>query len=205
MQLLNLLANLPVYLVYDEAPIPFGDPFTGATATSSTAAIVWTVVGYEATAGDRVSFSTTSASGQFLDTALSVGVIYYVVSPSTDTFEVSATKGGSAIAAASTTASQATVHLVSSQVDGTVMPFKPGYTVVALNLSTYSVTLYSAPDSSAPTPGNYTAPNGPGTFTAITPVGAASAAIAAGTAALVNLNNDWIKCSSTAGCILIQN
>lgn len=198
MQLLNLLANLPVYLVYDEAPIPFGDPFTGATATSSTAAIVWTVVGYEATAGDRVSFSTTSASGQFLDTALSVGVIYYVVSPSTDTFEVSATKGGSAIAAVSSTASQATVHLVSNQVDGTVMPFKPGYTVVALNLSTYSVGLYGAPDSSAPTPGNYTAPGGPGTFALI-------ATISAGTAALVQLNNDWIKASSTAGLTLIQN
>ena len=198
MQLLNLLANLPVYLVYDEAPIPFGDPFTGATATSSTAAIVWTVVGYEATAGDRVSFSTTSASGQFLDTALSVGVIYYVVSPSTDTFEVSATKVGSAISAVSSTASQATVHLVSNQVDGTVMPFKPGYTVVALNLSTYSVGLYGAPDSSAPTPGNYTAPAGPGTFALI-------ATISAGTAALVQLNNDWIKASSTAGLTLIQN
>ena len=196
MQLLNMIANQWVYTVYDTAPIPFGDPFQGS-ATSSTAAAVFTVVGYQSTSGDAVTLSVEA--GGFLDTAFTVGKIYYVVSPSTDTFELSATKGGSAIAAASTTASSlVSVHLVSNQVDGTVIPFKPGNTVVALNLSTYSVSLYGAPDASAPTPGNYTYPTGPGTAAVITTV-------SAGSAALVQLNYDWIKCSSTAGCILLQN
>ena len=196
MQILNMLANQWVYTVTDVAPIPFGDPFQGS-ATSSTAAVVFTVVGYQSTSGDAVTLS--QEAGGFLDTAFTVGKIYYVVSPSTDTFELSATKGGSAIAAASTTASSlVSVHLVSNQVDGTVIPFKPGNTVVALNLSTYSVSLYGAPDASAPTPGNYTYPTGPGTAVSM-------ATVAAGAAALVQLNYDWIKCSSTAGCVLLQN
>src|ERR1700676_1260047 len=102
MQILQLVANQWVYTVYDLAPIPFGDPFQGS-ATSSTAAAVFTVVGYEATSGDAVTLPLETTAG-FLDTAFPVGQIYYVVSPSTDTFELSATKGGSAIAAASSTA-----------------------------------------------------------------------------------------------------
>ena len=196
MQILNMIAGQWVYTVTDVAPIPFGDPFQGS-ATSSTAAAVFTVVGYQATSGDAVTLS--KEAGGFLDTAFTVGTIYYVVSPSTDTFELSATKGGSAVAAVSSTASSlVSVHLVSNQVDGTVIPFKPGHTVVALNLSTYSVSLYGAPDASAPTPGNYTYPTGPGTAVSM-------ATVAAGAAALVQLNYDWIKCSSTAGCILLQN
>ena len=196
MQILQLVANQWVYTVYDIAPIPFGDPFQGS-ATSSTAAAVFTVVGYQSTSGDAVTLSVEA--GGFLDTAFTVGTIYYVVSPSTDTFELSATKGGSAIAAASSTASSlVSVHLVSNQVDGTVLPFKPGNSVVLLNLSTYSVILEGAADASAPTPGNYTYPTGPGTAHAI-------ATIAAGSAALVQLNYDWIKASSTAGLVLLQN
>ena len=196
MQILNMLANQWVYTVTDVAPIPFGDPFQGS-ATSATAAAVFTVVGYQSTSGDSVTLS--QEAGGFLDTAFTVGKIYYVVSPSTDTFELSATKGGSAIAAVSSTASSlVSVHLVSNQVDGTVIPFKPGNSCVLLNLSTYSVVLAGAPDASAPTPGNYTYPTGPGTAVTI-------ATVAAGAAALVQLNYDWIKCSSTAGCILLQN
>jgi hypothetical protein len=196
MQILQLVANQWVYTVYDTAPIPFGDPFQGS-ATSSTAAAVFTVVGYQSTSGDAVTLSVEA--GGFLDTAFTVGTIYYVVSPSTDTFELSATKGGSAIAAASSTASSlVSVHLVSNQVDGTVIPFKPGNSVVLLNLSTYSVALYGAADASAPTPGNYTYPTGPGTAHLM-------ATVNSGSASLVQLNYDWIKCSSTAGCVLLQN
>ena len=196
MQILNMLANQWVYTVYDTAPVPFGDPFQGS-ATSSTAAVVFTVVGYQSTSGDSVTLSVEA--GGFLDTAFTVGKIYYVVSPSTDTFELSATKGGSAIAAVSTTASSlVSVHLVSNQVDGTVIPFKPGNSCVLLNLSTYSVSLYGAPDASAPTPGTYTYPTGPGTAVSM-------ATVAAGAVALVQLNYDWSKCSSTAGCVLLQN
>lgn len=197
MQILNMLANQWVYTVTDVAPIPFGDPFQGS-ATSATAAAVFTVVGYQATSGDAVTLSVEKSG--FLDTAFTVGTIYYVASsPSTDTFKLSATKGGSAIGAASSTASSlVSVHLVSNQVDGTVIPFKPGNSCVLLNLSTYSVALYGAPDASAPTPGNYTYPTGPGTAVLMDTV-------AAGAAALVQLNYDWIQCSSTAGCILLQN
>ena len=57
--------------------------------------------------GDIVSFSTTGA----LPTGLTAGVSYYVISPATDTFQVSATAGGAAI---NTTGSQSGVHTITS-------------------------------------------------------------------------------------------
>jgi len=199
MQILNLLANQWIYTVYDVASIPFGDPFNDCSATSASPA-VFTAVGSQPVVGTAVTLSVDA--GGYLDTAFAVGTLYYMVatvSAGAGTFSLSATKGGAAINGASTTASSLlTVHLVSNPVDGTVIPFKPGNTVVALNLSTYSVALEGAPDSSAPTPGNYTAPAGPGTPVLI-------ATIAAGAAALVQLNYDWIKASSTAGLVLLQN
>jgi hypothetical protein len=202
MQVLTLNANQWVYTVYDTAPVPFGDPFNDCSATSASPA-VFSAVGYQATSGDSVTLSVDS--GGYLDTGFVVGTIYYVVAPSTQptnppTFELSATKGGSAINAASTTASTLlTVHLVSEQVDGTVIPFKPGNTVVAMNVGSQSCALYGAPDASAPVPGTYTAPQGPGTAVLI-------ATVASGTAKLVQLGYDWLKNSTTSvALILIQN
>lgn len=58
--------------------------------------------------GDRVSFVTSGA----LPTGLSVDTFYYVVNPATDTFQVSATKDGTAI---TTTGSQSGTHYYFSE------------------------------------------------------------------------------------------
>ncbi len=57
--------------------------------------------------GDSIIFATTSA----LPTGLSVGLVYYVVNPTTDTFQLSTTVGGTAIA---TTGAQSGAHTMTS-------------------------------------------------------------------------------------------
>jgi hypothetical protein len=201
MQLLNLTSSLPVYLPYDYAHVPFGDPFNDVTITSSTTAVV-TVPGYEATAGDIVLFTT--GVGISMPTGLTANTKYYVVSPSTDTFAVSATKGGSAIATtggAITASGQVVVHLLSNQVDGVTQPFKTGATVLALSLSG-TVTLQGAADTYELAPGSIypigkTPPGGPAAYATI-------ATLASGVPQLVTLNYDWINASGGA-LILLQN
>jgi hypothetical protein len=196
MQLLQV-TNLPIYLVYDKAPIPFGDPFENVSSSGNTSTgDVWTVPGYVPTAGDVVSFSTDS--GGSLDASYVVGTAYYVVSPSTDTFKVAATKGGSAINATSAASTGITVHLISNQVDGTTIPFKPGNSVVVANLSGGTLVLQGAADSSAPVPGTYTAPQGPGSWSTIVSVATDAMAIA-------TLSYDWIRVSTSGNLWLLQN
>lgn len=192
MQVLNL-TNLPVYLPYDFAEIPFGDPFDDATATLASPA-VWTVPGYQPTLNDAVVLSLDS--GGTLDAAFTSGTRYYVVNPiaATGVFNLSATKGGAGINSAGTS-SGVTAHLVSAQKDGVPMPFKTGNTVVVMNLTGGSLVLQSAPDLNTTTFGQ---PKGPGSYTAI-------ATIPAGAAALVQLNNDWIRVSTAATLVLLQN
>ena len=86
MQLLNV-TNLPIYLPSDTAQVPFGDPIGGITCTSASPGVI-TAVGYTPVAGDIVALSFT-ASGS-IPTGLTVGTPYYVVSPSGNTFSVSA-------------------------------------------------------------------------------------------------------------------
>jgi hypothetical protein len=196
MQVLTLTSAVPVYLPYDVAPIPFGDPFNDVTITSSTTAVV-TVTGYAATSGDQVMFSVIGSNS--LASGITAGTNYFVISPSGNTFSISSTKGGSAVATTTSNSAvnQVVVHLVSNQVDGTVQPFKPGASVVVLNLGSGTATLQGAPDAAAPTPGNYAAPQGPGTYTQI-------ASIASGAAVVAVLNADWIKASG-GGLVLLQN
>ena len=196
MQVLTLTSAVPVYLPYDVAPIPFGDPFNDVTITSSTTAVV-TVTGYAATSGDQVMFSVIGSNS--LASGLTAGTNYFVISPSGNTFSISATKGGSAVATTTSNSAvnQVVVHLVSNQVDGTVQPFKSGDSVVVLNLGSGTATLQGAPDLAAPTPGSYLAPQGPGTYTQI-------ASIASGAAVVAVLSNDWIKASG-GGLVLLQN
>ena len=66
-----------------------------------------TLAGNLLTAGDTVKFYTTGA----LPTGLVAGTTYYVVNPTTNTFQVSATAGGAAIA---TTGTQSGVHSMTS-------------------------------------------------------------------------------------------
>jgi hypothetical protein len=66
------------------------------TATSASPA-VFTASGSAYTTGETVELTGTSLPGGF-----TAGTIYYIVSPSTDTFELAATEGGAAIASTST-------------------------------------------------------------------------------------------------------
>jgi hypothetical protein len=68
---------------------------------ASPGVITWT--GHTLTAGSPVSFSTTGS----LPTGISSGVTYYVVSPATNTFQIAATPGGTAI---TTTGTQTGTH-----------------------------------------------------------------------------------------------
>lgn len=212
MQVLTL-STLPIYLPYDKAPVPFGD-IVPVTVTAAAPGVV-TVgdVGYVPANGDLVAFSFLA--GGALPGGLSMGAIgqygpsptvpntaglaqfgYYVVNASAQTFQVSATKGGSAITTSST-GTNVVIHLLSGQVDGVTLPFKPGNSVVAENNTGGSLTISTAPDSNVAAPGQgYNPPSGPGSFTVI-------ATIPAGGAQVVTINNDWIKASGTI--ILQQN
>jgi hypothetical protein len=189
MQILNV-TNLPIYLPFDRAPLPFGDPLEGVTCTSAAPGVI-TSPGYVPTNGDAVALSFLA--GGSIPTGLTVGTQYYVVSASGQTFSVSATKGGGAITTSST-GSLLVLHLLSNQVDGVTSPFKPGATVVVLNLTGGALTLQGASDSNA----GFGVPGGPGSYSTIATVGA-------GAAALAQLNFDWIRVSTAATLVLLQN
>lgn len=202
MQLLALANGLPVYLPYDYAHVPFGDPFNDVTITSNATSAVVTVPGYAPTNGDLVMF--TSSAGNTLAAGLSTNFVYYVISASSDTFHVASTKGGTQIGTTTSNgvSGQVVVHLLSNQVDGTIAPFKSGNTVLAVNLGTATVTLQGASDANELAPGSVypagkTPPGGPGTYSTI-------ASVAGSSMALVVLNYDWINASGGA-LYLVQN
>jgi hypothetical protein len=217
MQVFTLVSALPVYLPYDSAVVPFGDPFNDVTITSSTTAVV-TVPGYTPVAGQIVGFTATSgntiASGingyapagySSSGAGGSASGLYYIVAPiSGNTFAVSATKGGSAVATTTSNSAsgQVVIHLLSLQVDGTLRPFKPGATVVAMNIGATNVTLQGASDVNELGPGQVypsgkNPPGGPGVYSTL-------ATVNSGTAALVVLQADWINASG-GSLILLQN
>lgn len=189
MQLLNV-TNLPIYLPFDKAPLPFGDPLEGVTCTSAAPGVV-TAPGYAPTNGDAVAFSFTA--GGSIPTGLTVGTQYWVVGASGNTFNVAATKGGAAITTSSTGANLV-LHMISGQVDGVTQPFKPGATAVVLNLSGGTLVLQGASDSNV----GYGVPGGPGSYSTIV-------SVAAGSAALAQLSFDWIRVSTAATLVLLQN
>jgi hypothetical protein len=205
MQVLNV-TNLPIYLPYDKAPLPFGDVFDDGSATNASPA-VFTAVGYVPTVGDAVGLSVDT--GGALDAAFTVGTRYFVQSsPGNNTFTLSATKGGAAINSTSVSSLLA-VHLLSNQVDGTTTPFKSGAVAVVLNLSGGSLTLQSAPDTNSFSPGwgQYGRPQGPGAWSTVKFANGAAGGgvVPAGSAALVQLDNDWIRVSTAATLVLQQN
>lgn len=104
--------NYPFKIEFDDAP-----PAKTSTVTISVATpgvISWT--GHGLAAGTAIKFSTTGA----LPTGLTAGTTYYVVSPLTDSFSVSATKGGSAI---NTTGTQNGTHTATTTAAGTTKYF----------------------------------------------------------------------------------
>jgi hypothetical protein len=215
----------PIYLPYDKAPVPFGDPLA-ASLTAATPTVV-TVPGYLPTNGDAVSISVAGTSG-FLTSLSGLSTIsfqlnttYYVSSASGDTFTLSTVKANAAspafVYAAITTlgqfGGQPFVHLLSNQVDGTFVPFKSGATALAMNggavsgtgSSTLAVTILGAPDlNTVLATGTYGAPLGPNALgtTGWNVIGT----IGFGAPKLVTLGYDWIVATgSTSTLILLQN
>jgi hypothetical protein len=210
----------PIYLPYDLAPVPFGDPLA-ASWTAATPTVV-TVPGYTPANGDAVALSIAGTSG-FLSSLSGLTTIsaqlnttYYVSSASGQTFTLSTQKASAAtpagvlsmITTGMQLGGQDFVHLLSNQIDGPLLPFKPNNTVLAMNGGAVagtgtlvgSITLMGAADKSATlVTGTYGAPLGPSTFSVIATIGF-------GTPKLIQLNNDWIVATgSTSTLILIQN
>jgi hypothetical protein len=210
----------PIYLPYDLAPLPFGDPLA-ASWTAATPTVV-TVPGYTPTNGDAVALSIAGTSG-FLSSLSGLTTIsaqlnttYYVSSASGQTFTLSTQKASAAtpagvlsmITTGMQLGGQDFVHLLSNQVDGTLLPFKPGNTVLAMNGGAIagtgtlvgSITLMGASDKNTTlATGTYGAPLGPNTFAVIATIGY-------GTPKLVQLSTDWIVATgSTSTLILLQN
>src|ERR1700679_4264561 len=85
----------PIYLPYDKAPVPFGDPLA-ATATSGTSS-VWTVPGYTPTQNDAVSFTYQNAGAnqgvltahRNLTSFAQPSITYYVTPAGGQTFTLS--------------------------------------------------------------------------------------------------------------------
>lgn len=198
MQLMNLTSGLPVYLPYDKAPVPFGDPFNDVTITSASPGSV-VIAGYQPTVNDAIAFTANGANT--VASGIPAGTTLYVaaVTTATGAFTVATGKGGSAInTTTSNTTGQATAHLLSQEVDGALIPFKPNNSVVALNLTGTNATLYGGPDTNGSVPGGYVqAPAGCTVWSVI-------ATVNSGTAKLVTLGNDWIL-ASASGLVLMQN
>lgn len=194
MQVLSV-TNLPIYLPYDKAPVPFGDPISDAAITLASPGVV-TVPGYVPTNNDAIAFSIPVGGGT-LPAAIVAGTVYFVVSavPATGAFSVAATKGGAAINTATASTGIITAHLLSNEVDGVFCPFKTGATVVVMNLTGGSLTLQGAPDLNLTQYGN---PQGPGVYVTLAVVPATSAALA-------QLSQDWIRVSTAATLVLLQN
>jgi hypothetical protein len=207
----------PIYLPYDKAPVPFGDPLA-ASLTAATPSII-TVPGYIPSVNDAVSI-TVEGPNAILTTqvgaagTLQIGTTYYVSGVSAANAFTLGTQKGTATSVASWTtlgfsittpavAAQPIAHLLSNQPDGSIIPFKPGNTVLAMNAgavsntgtSTLAVTLFGASDLTTV----YGNPIGPGAYSVIATIGF-------GTPKLVNLNYDWIVASgSTSTLVLLQN
>lgn len=198
MQLLNV-GKLPVYLPYDIAPVPFGDPFTTGSVTSA-APGVFTVKGYQPVLNDGVQLSVSTLSTATLGTAFTAGVTYYAVNITTaaGTFSLSTAKSGTGQSTqAVNVPGPLTVHLMTKEIDGPNLPFKPSNTVLAINLDTQAVFLQGAPDLNTTSYGN---PTGPGTSVLLATIGTSSMQ-------LVNISQDWLLTTGAGGgnVALIQN
>jgi microcystin-dependent protein len=107
-------------------------PTLGVVTITVASPGVFTLAAHGLVIGDRVYLTTTGA----LPTGLSANTIYYVVStPTTDTFTLSATEGGSAINTSGTQSGTHSVHWCPHGLgDGSTtfnVPFAPGKTLVA--------------------------------------------------------------------------
>ena len=212
-----------IYLPYDKAPVPFGDPL--AATWTSAAAAVFTVPGYVPANRDAVSLSiagggagNTLSTGGLATTMAQLNTTYYVCTPSGGTFSLTSNKAAGSdypVATLSTgggylLTGQLFAHLLSNQVDGTTIPFKPGNTVLIYNggLNTGlnnsgspGMNLLGSPDlNTTLATGTYGAPLGPSGWVVIATLSGAPIP------QLLTLNYDWIAASGTTGTIvMLQN
>ncbi len=219
----TITTSSAIYLPYDKAPVPFGDPLA-ATWTSAGAA-VFTVPGYVPANRDAVSLSiagggatNTLSTGGLATTMAQVNTTYYVCTPSGGTFSLTSNKAAGSdypVATLSTgggylLTGQGFVHLLSNQPDGPIIPFKPGNTVVAFNggintalnnSGSQGLQLWGSPDlNTTLATGTYGAPLGPSGWVVMATFSAAALP------QLVQLKYDWICASgSTATLVLLQN
>src|ERR1700675_3003273 len=133
------LGTTPIYLPFNVAPLPFGDPISDVTLTAATPSVI-TVPGHNAVQNELVSFSVGGGAvlGTLTSLTVSANQVYYVTSISGQTFSVSTVANGTPLNAFTTglqagTASLIPVHTLSGQVDGPVCPFETGATVLAMN------------------------------------------------------------------------
>lgn len=213
-----------VYLPYDKAPVPFGDPlpiaFTAATPT------VFTATGYVPKNRDAISLSLAGGgagnqmtTGGLATTMAQANVTYYVCSASitTGAFCLTSNKAAGSdypvmsliVQGGIYTTGQSFAHLLSNQVDGPSCPFKTGATVLAYNggwntaLSGGAavVNLYGSADlNTTLATGTYGAPLGPASWAVL-------ATLAIGPVPqLVQLSTDWIAAAGgTSTIVLLQN
>jgi hypothetical protein len=209
----------PIYLPFNVAPLPFGDPWSNVTLTLATPSVI-TVAGFTPVQSGLVSFSVGGGAvlGTLTSLTVSANQVYYITSISGQTFSVSTISSGTPLNAFTTglqagTASLITMHTLSGEVDGPVCPFETGATVLAMNAgvsatigsytSTFSfapITLFGAADkASTTTTAAYGTVLGPSTYSVI-------ATVAFGAPKLITLSNDWIVASgSTSTLVLLQN
>lgn len=217
----TVAGSQPIYLPYDKAPVPFGDPL-GASLTAATPSII-TVPGYIPTVNDAVSITIEGGNGILATQVAAAGTLqlsttYYVSGVSaTNAFTLGTQKGTATSLASWTTlgfnittttiALQPIAHLLSNQVDGPTLPFKPGNTVLAMNAGNAGTSVSTAANAFAAInllgasdlTTVYGNPIGPGTWNVI-------ATIAFGAPKLVTINYDWIVASnSTSTLVLLQN
>lgn len=207
--------TLPIYLPFNVAPLPFGDPWSNVTLTLATPSVI-TVAGWTPVQNSLVSFTTGSGAilGTLTSLTVCAGQVYYVTSISGQTFGVSTVANGTALNAWTTglqagTSSLITMHTLSAQSDGAVSPFETTSNVLAVNgggtatlwtVANASITLMGAADkSSTVTTAAYGTVLGPGTFSVIATIGF-------GLPKIVNLSYDWILATgSSSSLILMQN
>jgi hypothetical protein len=194
----------PIYLPFNVAPLPFGDPWSNVTLTAATPSVI-TVAGFNPVQSGLISFSVGGGAvlGTLTTLTVSANQVYYITSISGQTFSVSTISSGTPLNAFTTglqagTASLITMHTLSGEVDGPVCPFETGATVLAINAgsaqligtnSYASITIMGAAGTVL----------GPSTYSVI-------ATVAFGAPKLINLSNDWIVASgSTSTLVLLQN
>jgi hypothetical protein len=179
MNLLKVTFGIPLNLPSGSGSEAFGDaiPVVATLATPG----VFTAEGFDPVNGEAVYLSFANPGGS-MPAPLVAGTPYYIVAAANDTFELSATSGGAALATTSAGANLS-LHVPAPDDIQIPLPFQPNNTVLAVNLGAAAVVLQSSPDGV-----NWTA------------IGS----IAAGSMQLITIPDDWIGTVAAGSVYLIS-